>query len=443
MRPSIIFCGAFALLSLILASEVPVRAEEAPKLLDLPTVLRLAGARSIDVEIARAEQRIAEAEVSRVHTRFFPWLTTGASYRRHDGSLADVQGDILPDVDKQQWDAGGIVHAQVDLGDALFASRAARRTADAAGHALDAERQDALLTAALEYFDLLAAAARIEVFTEAERISADYETQVSRAVDVGLSSRSEQLRARVETEKNRLEVERAQEQGQAASARLAETLRLGATPLVAQRADLAPVSLVAADKPVDALVATALAGRAEIGRSEALVAAAREAKNGAVYGPLIPSIGGEIGFGGTGGGPDSGNHSSGGYSDYLAGLHWRLGPGGLLDWSRIDSAAAELHRSELEEERLRDRITREVVEGHARSVVLARRLETSKGALETARQSLSLSRQRREFGVDVVLENIQAEQEQTRANADYLLTVIDWNRVQYSLLRALGGSPPP
>jgi outer membrane protein TolC len=409
--------------------------------LDLPTTLRLAGARSIEVELAEQELRLARAEARQVRMRFLPWLSTGGAYRRHEGATPDIEGVVLLNADKQLWDVGASAQLDVQVGDSLFAARSSRRMEEAAGHRVDSSHQDAVFLAALRYFDLLAAQARIEVAMEAERTSAGYESEVSRAVEIGLSARSEELRVRVETQKYRIAAERADEDRRMAAARLAEVLRIGGTTdVVANHEDLAPLAVVEASLPLDTLVARAIEGRPELRQSASLLAAARERRNGAVYGPLLPSLAAEAGLGWLGGGPDQGVTRDGDRADYAAGLRWRIGPGGLFDLPRIEAAGAEFHRAELADERLRNAVTREVVEAHARCTSLARRLVSTKDALATTAQSLALARQRREFAVDVVLENIQAEQEQTRARAEYLSTVLDWNRAQYALLRALGGA---
>jgi len=58
--------------------------------------------------------------------------------------------------------------------------------------------------------------------------------------------------------------------------------------------------------------------------------------------------------------------------------------------------------------------------------------------LAAADEALRLARQRQEFAVAVVLENILAEQGLTRARTDYLLAVAEFNKSQYALLRAAG-----
>src|SRR5687767_9866915 len=66
-----------------------------PALIDLPTALQLAGARSLDIQIAR--ERLAEARANKESAvwQFFPWLAPGFSYRRHDNLIQDVSGNVI------------------------------------------------------------------------------------------------------------------------------------------------------------------------------------------------------------------------------------------------------------------------------------------------------------------------------------------------------------
>lgn len=418
-------------------------AADAPLAMDLANVLALAGARSIDVEIAKEEAQLARAESRQADQRFFPWLAPGFGYRRHDGALADVQG-LVTEIDKESYDAGATLHAEVDVGDAVFTARAARQRVAASERRLDAAAQDAVFEAVSRYLDLLLAQVRVEVFAQAEDLSAAYATQLARVVEAGLASKAEELRVEVQTSRNRFAREEAEERTRVASARLAEALRLdpGAI-LVASRDDLTAITLIPGDFPLDTLLAHALASRGEVLEGEARVAAAREGRTGAVYGPLIPTIGVQVSAGSLGGGPDGARDDQDGFVDQTAGLRWRIGPGGLFDMGRIDAADAKLRRAQLEKTRLRDAVSREVVEAKVRTDALARRTVTARKALAISERAFALARERREFGIETVLENILAEQELTRTRGDYLETAVEATRAQYGLLRALGGSTPP
>ena len=164
------------------------------------------------------------------------------------------------------------------------------------------------------------------------------------------------------------------------------------------------------------------------------------AKNGAVYGPLIPSVGGQAFIGGLGGGKDSQTGNFGESEEYMALLNWRIGPGGLFVFSEIHVQQARLRATQLSEQKLRDEIAQQVVTARARARVLslAHQLATARLPLSDARENLRLDQERKEFGVGIVLETIVAEQELTGASTDYLRIVADYNKVQYDLLRALG-----
>jgi outer membrane protein TolC len=59
--------------------------------------------------------------------------------------------------------------------------------------------------------------------------------------------------------------------------------------------------------------------------------------------------------------------------------------------------------------------------------------------VDTAAETLRLTEERKEFAVGNVLETILAEQDLTRARTDYANAVLDYNKAQYALTRAIGG----
>ncbi|HXY39945.1 MAG TPA: TolC family protein, partial [Vicinamibacteria bacterium] len=58
--------------------------------------------------------------------------------------------------------------------------------------------------------------------------------------------------------------------------------------------------------------------------------------------------------------------------------------------------------------------------------------------LAAAREGLDLARQRREFEVGLVLENVLALEDEARARQDLARAVGDCTKAQYALLYALG-----
>lgn len=406
--------------------------------IDLATTLRLAGAKSLDIQIARERLEAAKANATGANLQFLPWLSAGVNYRQHGGLIQDVVGNVI-EADKHSYTAGAALNLQVDLGDAIYKSLATGQARVAAEHGLAVQRQRTVVRAAQAYFDLLVAQAIVGASAEALRISREYESQLHRAVDAGIALKGDELRVKVQSQRNLLALQQAAEQARILGARLAESLRLDPrVELVAQDRELAPLALAQATESAEAEVSEALTARPEMKEALALTQVAAESEKGATYGPLIPTIFGQAFFGNIGGGRDAGPTNSGGSRDYLAAVGWRFGPGGLFDVGRTRAARARLGEATWNVEKLKDGIAREVVEARTRLLSQQEQLDTAKEALVAAEQGLELARGRKEFEVGVVLENILAEQDQTRARQDYVRAIGEYDKAQYELLRSLG-----
>src|SRR5262249_51927916 len=153
---------------------------------------------------------------------------------------------------------------------------------------------------------------------------------------------------------------------------------------------------------------------------------------------LIPTIGAQGFFGGLGGGRSGVPDSFGPQEDYLFGLSWRVGPGGLFDVTRTRAAESRVRQAEISQDKIRDELTRQVVEAFTHWQSLNHHLATARRALTAAEEALRLAQQRKEFAVGIVLETIQAEQDLTRARLDYLRAIAEFNKAQYALQKATG-----
>src|SRR5437899_2491764 len=145
--------------------------------IDLPSALRLAGAQNLDLRIAR--ERLAEAKANYEGTlwQFFPWISPGISYKRHDDLIQNVEGNII-DVHKDSYSVGPSLIGQLDLGDAIYRRLASRQLVKATDFALETQRQDAILAAAYGYFDLARSRLSVGVARQAVAISTNYSAQL-------------------------------------------------------------------------------------------------------------------------------------------------------------------------------------------------------------------------------------------------------------------------
>jgi outer membrane protein TolC len=183
-----------------------------------------------------------------------------------------------------------------------------------------------------------------------------------------------------------------------------------------------------------------LKSRPELKQGKSLIAAAKAAQNGAVYGPLIPSLGAQVFGGGLGGGPDGGHATFAGEADYTVGVSWKIGPGGLFDRGRIHTSEAQLSMTRLSNLKLKDSITAEVVVSLAKMRSASAQIDLAKRNLQTAGEMSRLTRERKQFGVGVVLEDIETQGVLNQAQSDYVTAVAEFNKAQYRLNRAIGGA---
>jgi len=432
MKARVAICG-------LLAGACAALAAEKPQPINLAAVMRLAGAQNLDIQIA--EQRLVEAQAAHEQAllQFFPYVAPGVSFRRHEGNIQTVDGQII-ETNKQSLAAGATVAAQLELGESIYKTMIARRLATASQYAAETQRQESVFQAVAAFFELVRTKAARGVAAESVRIASSYAGELGRAVEAGIAFKGDAFRAEAQAERNKLSLRQAEEHQRIAAARLAQTLHISPlVELVPEGGEPAPLRFESLMTSPETLVAEALVQRPELKQSDAQVAAARKARDGAKYAPWIPTVRGEYGNGTLGGGTyEDGVGNFRESSDYGVGLSWRIGPGGLFDRGRIRAGEARLKTGEIEQDKLRDEITRQVVEAHARARSLADQIGYARKALSAAEQSLKLARQRQQFGVGEVLENIQAEQDLTRARLDYLNSVTEQNRAQFSLQRATG-----
>jgi outer membrane protein TolC len=415
---------------------------------DLPTVLRLAGARNLDVQLARTLVDEAHANYTSAIEGFLPSVVPAATYLHHTGRDQRVEGPLI-DVTKHNESAGVSAAAQIPVGEAIFRSLQSRRLITAADAGQAAQEQDAELTAAQQYFSLVNTGALVDVVSQALAISQNYEQQLNDAVRIGTAFKGDAVRVQTQTRRLQLDLTWARQQQRLAATQLAQTLHLDPmVDLIPAEREPAPLALMDPSATPDALVRTALDRRPELVRSAALIAAAEQARRSALYGPLVPTLGGQAFAGEFNGGGQvlggeiggAGNTDLGGgpRRDYSVGLSWKIGPGGILDLGRIRSAGVQLTRAQVNDEKLRDTIEREVVDAYTEVQSLFQQMRDARLNVSSAEETLRLTRGRKQLGVGTVLEDIQAQEELLSARSDLVTIVTQLNQAQYGLMRSVG-----
>lgn len=404
---------------------------------DLPTVMKLAGANNDEIELARVKHTESIAESKQAWQRFWPSLNVGVGYKRHDGNIQDVGGAIF-DTSKQQYTVGPSILIDWAPGEIYYAALAAKQKALAAEQLAEKSRRDIVTQATGRYFDLLSAEASVAIIEDDLRLTQDYEKQLGGAVDAGTAFRADLLRVKTQVSRAKLAIRQEQEKRDLAAAALAETLRLPAqTELRPAKADLVPVRLNGTTG-VATLLTLAKQHRPEMKAAAAVNAAATLERDRARIAPMIPSVQAGYSFGGLGGGFNGQTGNFDDTQDIYVGLGWKVGPGGLFDRQRQNIANAREEATLLQAGQIKAAIGREVVEAAAKSYSAHDQITINDEAVSAAEEMVKLAKERQASQLGVVLEYLLAREELTRARQSRVQAVTGFNKAQHELKRAIG-----
>jgi outer membrane protein TolC len=424
--------------------------------INLPTALRLADARAIDVALASERIKVAAAQLERARVLWLPTVYAGVDYFRHDGKIQDTAGNIL-DVSKSAFMAGAGPVAIFALADALLQPLAARQIVRARQAGLQATTNDTLLAVAESYFNVQQARGELAGAEDTVRRNEDLLRRTGELVQGGLAPPVEVVRARADLGERRQDVESARERWRVASAELQRILRLDAGALVEplEPANLR-LTLIHLDMAVDDLIPMALMNRPELAAQQALVQATLQQLRAERLRPLVPSVllrgaatnpAGLLGGGVFGGGTNDTMANFGARNDIDIEVLWEFQNLGFGNRARVNERRAEHQSSILELFRTQDRVAAEVAQAYAQAQSAQTRADIAESSLRDALDSVDknfqgLSQTRSAGNVLLLVirpqEVVAALDALGRAYARFYGAVADHNRAQFRLYRALG-----
>ena len=420
----------------------------------LANALALAGANSLEIELAREKILEAEARYDKAAVMVLPSLRFGVVYNKHDGRLQETEGNVI-EVNRNSLFLGGgagyngiplaagtsgpaRLAMNLSLADAAFEPLVACQLVEAESAASQATESNTLLAVALAYFNLVEANAMLSNSEQTAAMAEQMSQHVSTFAEEGFSSKAEVSRAKAEAAYWQQLVETARRNTIKKSAALARLVRLPPqVQLMPIEVSVVPVDLVDADSPVDVLVARGLASRPEISRQDAIAQAAGWRSNQEDWRPWLPHVQIGVSAGSFGGGPST-TFNQGGRSDVDLLAVWELENFGLGTNAKRRLRQSQHYQAELASEIVRDHIAEEIVSAAADVNGLRRQIKLAQGAIAPAEQSYALNEDRIREGEGLPVEVIQSIRALSAARAAHAKAVLDYNRAQYRLLHALG-----
>jgi outer membrane protein TolC len=267
----------------------PACATDRPLSINLATALRLADARPVVIEAARAAVETEYGLLEQARVLWLPTVSFGADYQRHDGGEENVLTGQLILGSRNQFLGGVGAQAIFALTDTIYAPLAERQLVRARGLEVQTAKNEALLAVALAYFDV----------QQARGILAGSLDSVARARDLArrVGNLGRGLAPAIEVE--RVYALLADLEQQAATARqdwltssaaLTQVLRLDPAAVVEP---LEPPHLnvtLISKEPVDSLIPVGLLNRPELATQQAVVRATLARLRQERMRPLLPSL---------------------------------------------------------------------------------------------------------------------------------------------------------
>jgi len=245
--------------------------------ISLDTVLRLAQDQNGQIAIAREKVQEALAEVDLAEKRWLPDVFVGAAYYRHEGGIADFQGNLVTSHYGSMF--GGMeLCSKLDLREVAFAKVDADRKMWQQQGELSRLTSENLLDAANTYIDLLAAHKSEKISRELEEKLTELLGYAQKRLNAKQTTKDEVERVNAEIFGQRQLTFKLREAGNSARARLNYLLGLDQTAELAITDRLVAFELVDLSVPPDELVGMALRNGPGIREMEALLSVIDEAR---------------------------------------------------------------------------------------------------------------------------------------------------------------------
>ena len=404
--------------------------------IDLPTVLRVANARNLDIQQAR--QRV-EANRGRYESNveaIFPVIAPSIAYNHFQGVGQNANGTLTSPIHFDnlipalsiQW----ICNPAVVVYDII----ASKRRMEASSQQEQGVILDTARAAAVEYYDLVLAQARLQVAQNAVNEATELLRITQAQVQAGTGLPADQVRAEAQLAGFQQDVVSALDDFYQASVKLTLTLHLDpVVTLVPAPKQLEQATLVREDLPIEQLLETAIQYRPEMEGARKLLAAAQADSGATLWGGIGPQL--QAGF------------SVNGIKTTVAGHHYdwkeqqKAGVGasmalGASTFGNIKTATANERSAEIDLQRELDLVRAAVVSAQQASATNAKLIPAAQRQLSAAHEALRLTQANLEAGTALLVDVLQAQNAEEDARLRYVAAVVHYNQSQVNLLAALG-----
>ncbi|MEO2030908.1 MAG: TolC family protein [Planctomycetaceae bacterium] len=427
---------------------------------DLPTILRLAGGHNWAVQLAWERINEAEANVDAAEVLWVPSLNIGVGGTKHEGQIQGTNGQIV-DVSRNSLFVGGgakVANApltggsggparlfvDLSIADAMFKPLVARQLSCAARSRHAVEFNNAQLEGTLAYFDLVAAQGEVSTADMNISDAQDLLSMTEAFVTAGKASAAEVSRVQVILANQQQARVSAVLKLKLASSELIRIVRLDPSRLSSDAllfsADdhLMAIELIPESSDLSSLIVQGQRSRPEVAEQYALSQAQRANARSQRLRPYIPHVNLGMSGGGFGGGVGSNLTGLDGRFDADALLVWEIRNLGLGEKAARRESASQYRQTVLSAHQVQDQVAADIRNAWHRVDAGRQRMAIARDNVDEASRVLRSNLERIRGLEGLPLEAIQALNGVSGARLNLLGAIVDYNKAQASLLRAVG-----
>jgi outer membrane protein len=403
--------------------------------IDLETAARVANLDNIGILESRQRVEASHGQLESAAAAVLPVIGPGVVLNHLQGVDINNLG-VLQAAHFTTLNPAVLVQWALNPGQVYFDVIAARKRLLATEQQDRAVMMQTIRTAALQYYDLVLAQARVAVAREALAEAQEflrlaqrrYDAQTGLFVDV---TRGEAILA-------------AREQDLAtglngfykASVALGTTLYLDPTvTLVPKASELAPRDLVRNDLRIDQMLAIAVQWRPDLASVNTLIAAADADAKAIIWGIGTPNLGASYQAGKFGSKTSSERYPLQNQEVSSASVGWLFNP---TVFGQVKTADANAQIAVLEGKRLLEDVKAQVVTSVQDSATNAQLIPLAQKQVKATQEALRVTQENFENGVGLFLDVLQAEDALEQARLNHANAITGYNQSQVNLLAALG-----
>jgi len=403
--------------------------------IDLPTVVRVAQARNLDIQQAIERTRAAHGRYESSVEAIFPVIAPSVAYQHLEGVNQNANGTLtvanfnnfLPAI-AIQW--------MLSPGRVVYDIVASKRRMEASEHQEASVVQETTRAAMIQYYDLVLAQAQLGVARQAVSEAEELLRITTSRVQAGAGLPADELRARAELAARQQDLALALNAFYQSSVALTLTLHLDPlVTLVPDAAQTKQITLVREDLSIDQLLSMALEYRPDLQGARALLKASDADKGAVAWGGLGPQLQAGYSFGGLQ------THIPG----KTYGLHEQQKAGvgasfalGLSTFGQLKVASANQRIAGLDVQRQLDQVRASVVTAQQTGMTQSALIPIARQQMESAQEALRLAQANLQAGTMLTLDVLEAQAAADAARLSYAQAVVRYNEAQINLLAALG-----